>query len=459
MPMLALLSFVAMAAPVEAFHAAGRNVVPFPIRVESLPNGMRILMVPFDSPGLVAYDTVVRVGSRNEVEKGHSGFAHFFEHMMFRGTDKHPKEAYDSILSKRGVSNNATTTDDITCYTTFGPSSALPMVIDLESDRIQNLKYTAEDFATESKAVLGEYNSNFSDPAQKMDEVLRDLAYSAHTYKHTTMGFLADIEAMPKMYDYSVKFFRKFYTPDNTSLVVVGDFDADKVLLLIRQFYGGWKLKAQDPKVPAEPPQKTERHTHIDWNSPTQPRMVVAFHTPPASTKGLETAAQNLLGPYLFGPTSPLYKDLILDRQVAQSMDYLYADHRDPFLFEVLFTLKSDEAADPARLAFDKSVEELAQGRVDEKRLSDIRSNLRYSLIKSFDSAENVAAALAWSLGPTGEPDYLNRLYDGIDRVDGATLSAFAKSYLVSANETSVTLTGRRAGGQAASESSKAGLW
>lgn len=435
------VSLCALALP--ALAAQKGRVFPFPTQVEKLPGGLRVVLVPFESPGLAAYYTLVRVGSRNEVEKGHSGFAHFFEHMMFRGTENHPKASYDEILSKSGVSNNAFTTDDYTCYTVFGPAAALPVIVELEADRIQNLKYSVADFKTEAKAVLGEYNKNFSNPTEKMEEVLRDLAYARHTYKHTTMGFLADIEAMPQRYEYSLKFFRRFYTPDNATIIVVGDIDAGKVMALVRKHYGGWQRKSQEAKVAAEPSQPAEKRKHIEWVSPTQPRMMIAFHTPAASTASIDTAVQNVLGPYLFGPTSPLYKDLVLDRQLAQSVDFTYWDHRDPYLFTVLFTLKSDDAFGEAERAFQKAVDDLAKGTVDGPRLADIQSNLRYSTLKGFDNAERVALELASSLGPTGEIDYLNALFERIEQVDGPSLAGFASRHLLAKNRTVVALTGK----------------
>src|SRR5262249_21616304 len=125
-----LLPAVAMAAPPAK---GGTKAFPFPTETHTLPNGLHVGLVPYDSPGLVASYTLRRVGSRNEAEAGRSGYAHFFEHMMFRGTKKYSSEAYNAIVTKAGLNTNAFTSEDDTVYHLFGPSAALPTIIDIES--------------------------------------------------------------------------------------------------------------------------------------------------------------------------------------------------------------------------------------------------------------------------------------------------------------------------------------
>ena len=178
-----------------------------------LDNGLTVLSVPFDSPGIIAYYTVVRTGSRNEVEKGLSGFAHFFEHMMFRGTEAYPQEKYNDVLKSLGADSNAFTNDDWTCYHMTIPATALATAVEIEADRFQNLKYDEPSFQKEARAVLGEYNKSASSPFLKLNETMQNTAYTTHTYKHTTIGFLADIEDMPNQYAYSKVFLRPLVPP------------------------------------------------------------------------------------------------------------------------------------------------------------------------------------------------------------------------------------------------------
>src|SRR3954462_1786701 len=137
--LLPLLAALAAAAAAPALDSS--KAFPFPVELHTLPNGLRVAFVQYDSPGLVAYYTLMRVGSRNEVEKGRSGFAHFFEHMMFRGTRQHSAEDYNSTVTRLGLSTNAFTSEDMTVYHLYGPAQALPTIIEYEADRFRNLFY------------------------------------------------------------------------------------------------------------------------------------------------------------------------------------------------------------------------------------------------------------------------------------------------------------------------------
>src|SRR5690606_36732381 len=156
----------------------------------------------------------VQTGSRNEVEPGKSGFAHFFEHMIFRGMKKYLPEVYADILKKASADQNAYTMDDYTNYHITFTKDDLEKVLELETDRFQNLDYAESAFRTEALAVKGEYLKNYSNPTAKAYERVRDLAFYVHSYQHTTMGFIEDIEAMPDQMVYSKEFFDRWYRPE-----------------------------------------------------------------------------------------------------------------------------------------------------------------------------------------------------------------------------------------------------
>jgi zinc protease len=449
---LALALFLAAAAQTTAQAAASpklkrANAVapfkafPFPTELHTLPNGLRVVFVPYDSPGLAGYYTLMRVGSRNEPEKGRSGYAHFFEHMMFRGTKKHSGEEYNATMSRLGLNVNAFTSEDETVYHLFGPSKALPTIIELESDRFENLDYSEPQFKTEAGAILGEYAKSASDPEQKLEEVLSETAYTQHTYRHTVIGYLDDVKHMPSGFAYSREFFRRYYTPDNATIFVVGDFDKTRTLSLIEKAYGGWKGKLDPAPIAEEPPQNGARRAHVEWRTPTLSRLWMVWHAP--SGGDLKAAAvQTVLSGYLFGPTSPLHQDLVLGRQLVDSIEDSYENHRDAFTFGVLARVKEDRDLATVEEAVLRQVAELAGGKVDLARLEAVRSHLKYATVLSQDSAPRVASRLAVSTAITGDLDYLNQLYAQIEAVKPSDLVAFAKQYLVEPNRTTVTLTG-----------------
>ncbi|MDD5062938.1 MAG: insulinase family protein, partial [Candidatus Marinimicrobia bacterium] len=136
---------------------ATEPIFPYKYNIEVLPNGLKVITIPMESNGIVAYYSITRTGSRDEWEPGHSGFAHLFEHMMFRGTEKYPGPLYDKIMTELGADANAYTTDDYTCYHLNFAATDLEKIIEMESDRFIDLKYNEQDFKTETGAVYGEY--------------------------------------------------------------------------------------------------------------------------------------------------------------------------------------------------------------------------------------------------------------------------------------------------------------
>jgi zinc protease len=432
---------LAIAAPAVAKPAAATTkAFPFPMEVHTLPNGLRVVLISYDSPGLVAYYTLMRVGSRNEPEQGRSGYAHFFEHMMFRGTPNHSGLEWNQTITKLGLNSNAFTSNDMTVYHLYGPAKALPTIIDYEADRFEHLDYNEEQFKTEAGAILGEYAKSASNPEQILDEKMSETAYTKHTYRHTTIGYLDDVKAMPSGFTYSREFFRRYYTPDNATVVIVGDFDKKETLQHLGKAYGSWKGKLDAAKIPAEPAQTAPRSAHVDWKSPTLPRLWLTWHTPGANDLGA-TAVQSVLEAYLFGPTSPLYQDLVLGRQLVDSLESTWSPSRDPSLFGVLARIKKASDVEVVDQAIHDELAKLAAGSVDQARLDAVRSNLKYSAIVHLDTATRVAVTLATTTAQTGDLEAMNKLYARIDKLKPAELAAFAKKWLVDANRTSVTLT------------------
>ena len=211
------------------------DILPYHALERTLANGLRVIAVPTGFPNLVSIQIPVQTGSRNEVEPGKSGFAHFFEHMMFRGTPRFPNDAYEAIITRAGARQNAYTTDDYTNYHITCAAEDLETILDVEADRFMNLAYSEADFKTEARAVLGEYNKSAADPLTKLLEVQRDHAFTTHPYKHTTMGFIADIEDMPNQFEYSKTFFERWYRPEHTTVIVAGDVDPEATVRLVEK--------------------------------------------------------------------------------------------------------------------------------------------------------------------------------------------------------------------------------
>jgi zinc protease len=391
----------------------------------------------------VSFYIVVRTGSRDEVEPGHSGFAHFFEHMMFRGTEKYPAEKYNDVLKGIGADSNAYTADDRTVYHITAPAAELAKIIEIEGDRFKNLRYDEDVFRTEALAVLGEYNKSASNPFLPMQIKLRDLAFTQHTYKHTTIGFLEDIKAMPGYYQYSLDFFGRFYRPENAVALAVGDVKPDRVFELMQQHFGDWKPGYKAPDIKAEPPQKDPQKAHIEWPNPTRPYLMTGYHTPAFSAKTVDFPTLDIISELLFSEAAPLYRELVVEKQWVDFVFGGAEDHRDPYLFTVAARVKSEELVPEVKKTIDAAFERLKSQPVDSAVLERIKSHLRYRFALQLDSPNAVANTLAHYLGLTGSVETVNEVYQRYQQVTPADVQRVAKQTFLPSAETVVTLAAR----------------
>ncbi len=419
---------------------SAEDIFPYTAHEHELENGFRVVTVPYDSPGTLSYILIVRTGSREEVEPGHSGFAHFFEHMMFRGTEKYSKDEYNDVVKRMGADTNGFTSDDRTVYYIVGPSAELETMMDIESDRFLNLVYTEDDFRREALAVLGEYNKNISSPFLPLFERVRELSFTEHTYGHTTMGYLADIQAMPDKYEYSLRFFDRYYRPENVILLVVGDADPAQVNEMAGQYYGSWERGYQAAEIPVEPAQTEAKSSHIEWGGPIAPHLMVGYRAPAFSDSTVETATLDIISQLLFAESAPLYKQLVVDEQWVDQLSGFYSDHRDPYLFMVFARLKSEELLPKVEEAMAAAIADLKANPVDADRLERIKSNLRYSFAMSLDSPQSVALTVSNSLVLTGDPQSINRVYEQYQKVTAEDVQRIATEIFVDTAKSTVTL-------------------
>ncbi len=429
---------------------AGSGVFPTAPRVDRLPNGLTVITVPWDSPGIVAYYTLMRVGSRDEVESGHSGFAHLFEHMMFRGTERYPQEAYEAVLQGFGADNNAYTTQDFTLYTLTAPSSALEQVVTIEADRFQHLSYDEDQFRTETGAVRGEYDTNASNPFLKMWETLSEMSFSQHTYGHTTLGYLADIDRMPNELDYSRSFFRRFYTPDDATIIAVGDVDHDRLMELVRREYGSWRGRRDQPRVPAEPEPTAGATRHIDWPAEASPRMFVGYRTP-AFVSGRrprdreralrDTAALEVVHGLAFSEPSPLYQRLVVNERRALELGSWAGElSRDPHLFVIQATLADGQRFDDILGAIQGELDGLAEGHVEPARVEAVKSHIRYGMLTELQTPSDVADLIARTIAVGGSLESLDAYLAALAAVTPEDVARVAREYLTTQRRFVVTL-------------------
>jgi zinc protease len=435
-----ILVFLGAAALSMAADAS--KVFPYAYTQEDLPNGLRLVTIPTDFPNIVSIFIVVQTGSRNEVEPGKTGFAHLFEHMMFRGTENYPPDKYSGILTAAGAASNASTSNDRTVFHTTFSKEDLPTMLSMEADRFQNLKYSLDAFKTETGAVLGEYNKNSASPDQKLEEVLHDTAYDRHTYKHTTMGFLADVQDMPNQYDYSLKFFDRYYRPEYTTIIVTGDVDPKQVRALVDKSWSSWKRGSYHADIPVEPKQAAPRESHVDWPSPTLPLLDISFKGPAYTDTQKDTVALDALSTLAFGPTSDLYQKLVVKEQKLDSIGANSPEEVDPDLFSIRARLKNPSDMQYVREEILKTIQQFQANLVPADKLEAVKTRERYGFALRLDDSENVSNTVSRYIALRRTPDTIDKLYALYAQLTPEDIREAAKKYLIDSSRTIVTLTG-----------------
>jgi len=440
---LLILCSILLCLPLLALAQKTRKAFAYDYTIDDLPNGLRVVTVPTDYPNLVALYIVVQTGSRNEPEKGKSGYAHLFEHLMFRGSEHYTGQQRDQILKKAGANDNAYTTDDRTVYHEVFSKDDLNQVLELEADRFQRLKYPVDGYKTETKAVLGEFNKNSADPEEKAYEVLRATAYKVHTYSHTTMGFIEDIEDFPNQYEYSLQFYGRYYRPEYTTIVLVGDLKRDDALAMVKKYFGDWKRGNYVPNIPSEPDQKEPQESHVDWPSETLPLVYVAFRGPAYSEDKKDKAALDLLAPIAFGENSDLYQKLVLKEQKLDSLSFSFEDRVDPELFLVAAKLKDVKDTDYVRQQILETYQRSVKEPVPKDKLDSTRSRLRYQFALGMDSSEAIAGTLAGYIGLRRTPATIDKVFSLYDTITPQDIREAAAKYFVDNHRTIVTLSSK----------------
>ena len=442
---LILVLIIGMAAASVALPQKGK-IFPFDYKLVTLPNGFKAYLIKAGSTGQIAYVTVVRAGAREEWEPGKTGFAHFFEHIMFKGTDKYPD--YDAITTRIGAARNASTGSDVTQYYLVAASSSLEQIMDLESDRFMNLRYTEPVFRTEAGAILGEFSQGRANPRLYLSEKLMDTAFDVHTYKHLTIGFEKDVRAMPEGYQYSISFHNRYYRPENCVLLVAGDFDVNRAVQLIRKYYAAWKPGYVKPPIKPEPPQTAPREATVEFPGRTLPILAVAYKGPAWSPTDRLAVASEVLGLVAFGPNSDIYRRLVLEEQKVQSLSGDFGLNRDPNLLTIMTMINNTGDLQAIKDEIRKTVEKFRTEPCDSKLLADTKSAMKYGFLMQLETPQGINFALRDIAVYTGGIEAVEDYYRTLESISAEDLKAAANKFLVETGRTTVTLLPAKGGAQ-----------
>jgi len=417
--------------------AARAQSPDFPVTTHTLKNGMQVLVQPDHSIPNVALYIFYRIGSRNE-RPGTTGLSHFFEHMMFNGAKKYGPGELDKTEEANGASNNAYTTRDVTVYQDWFPRSALKLIFDIEADRIRDLTFDPKKIASEREVVASERrlsvdNNNFG----VLDEQLWANAFIAHPYQWPVVGWMSDIEHWTM--DDLKHHFEMGYSPNNATMVVVGDVSPEEIFQFCEQYIEPIPTHAPPPPVTTlEPEQLGERKLVV--HKPAQlPILMVGYHIP--QTNNPDFYALNILRTVLFqGESSRMYQRLVDKDQLALDVQSEVDPAFDPTL--VIITAQPRQDVDPAACekAIYEELDKLKTAPVSDQELEKAKNNRLvefYKEMQTINGRANIIGTYEVFMG-----DY-HKLFDAAKNYSAVTkddVQRVAQKYFGPNNRTVATL-------------------
>ena len=428
---------LASLALVAALAARTAAAVTLPVETRTLPNGLRVLVHPDHSAPVVSSYVFFRSGSRNE-HCGRTGIAHLFEHMMFNGGKKFGPGVFDDTIEQNGGSTNGYTTRDYTAYLNNFPREALPVVLDLESDRMANLAITPRNLEQERGIVMEERRLRIdNDVSGSMYEALYLQAYERSPYRWNTVGFMEDLKLITL--DDARAYFRTNYAPNNATLVLAGDVEPAAAFALAARYFGG--IPRRQPPGPvdaAEPVQDGERRVVVrrEAELPSVLMGYKAVRVADPDRPALDVASR-LLGT---GEASRLERDLVREHELATSVDADLEWGIDPELFTIRAQARPGKTAAELERRIDAVVAELARKPVPEDELAKAKRLLFAELVRSMKTANGKANQIGFFDVVFGDYTALFRVEDEWNAVTAADVQRVAARYLVPAGRTVVVL-------------------
>src|SRR5688572_29456927 len=413
----------------------------------TLANGLQVVFLEDHSTPIVHAEIWYHVGSKNE-KAGRTGFAHLFEHMMFKGSKNVDPEGHPSWISSIGGQSNAFTNEDVTVFWQTFPAQYLPLVLWLEADRLATLKIDDATFKTEREVVKEERRMRVENqPYGRLNEIVYDQAFTAHPYKHPTIGSMKDLEAA-SIEDVR-EFFRTYYVPNNATLVIVGDFDAKEALGLATQYFGRIP-KSQKPvprDIPVEPPSQKERRVRIEEEWPL-PAVVVAHHITfdgHPDSYPLHIASKVLSD----GQSGRIYRKLVYEKQIALAASGGGNIIEHPNLFFAVAIVQPGKTPEQATNALIAELDKLRKEPITAAELQQAKNQFARDYIFSRESNKDKANILAHAAVIHDDVKTADGEFDIFMKITQADVQRVAQKYFTPENRLVITIMpkGASAGG------------
>jgi zinc protease len=440
---LCILACVVCAAAYAPLHAAVRPP-KLQYQATTLPNGMRVILSEDHSTPIVHVSLWYHVGSKNE-KPGRTGFAHLFEHMMFKGSKNVEPEAHTSIIASVGGQSNAYTNEDTTVFWQTLPAQYLPLALWLEADRMATLRVDEDAFRREREVVKEERRMRVENqPYGRLNEIIYDQAFSAHPYKHPTIGSIADLEAA-SIEDVR-EFHRTYYVPENATLTVVGDFDTAQALQFINQYFARVPKAARPvPRdIPKEPAWTKERRVRIEESWPLPVVVVAHLITYDGHP---DSYPLHILSKILSdGQSARITRELVYNKRLALTAFGQGNIVADPNLFYAVAIVQPGRTVEEAEKALVAELDKLTREPVTPHELQRAKNQFARDYIVGRESNSEKALHLAHAVVIHNDVATADGEFDIFMNVSAADVQRVARTYFTPQNRLVLTIMPRGAG-------------
>ena len=421
-----------------ALGAAVRAAAPPTVQFTDtrLKNGLRVIISEDHTAPVFSIAITYNVGSRDE-RPGRTGFAHLFEHMMFKGSPNVGSGEHFTLVFNNGGDMNGSTSKDRTNYYERMPANQLDLVLYLESDRMRALDINKTSLDNQIGTVSEERKQGVDNqPYGRTSEAIDDLAYANFAYKHSTIGSLADLAAATV--DDVTAFFRTYYAPNNAVLAIVGDVRTDECLAKVRKYFESIPQQPPPPAVDmTEPPQTAERRLTIDDPLARLARIDIVYHIPPSLTPDAD--ALSVLGTILSsGRSSRFYESIVRQKQLASGVTSSAAESRGPGLFRVAGLVMPGKSVADLEQAFYAEVERVKAGPIEAWEIDKAKNIARRGFVTTLGSSLQRAVMMSQLAVFYDDPNLINTRWERTAAVTAADVQRVAQRYLTVENRSVV---------------------
>jgi len=402
-------------------------------RERTLPNGLRVLSVVDKSSPSVAINVWYHVGSKDDPDH-RSGFAHLFEHIMFKSTKNMKAEMMDRLTEDVGGQNNAFTQDDVTVYYEVVPSNYLETLLWAEAERLASLTVDEENFKSERAVVQEEFRQSvLAPPNGRLFYALDQKSFNAHPYKRPTIGSIEDLDAATV--DDVIKFHNTYYRPDNATLIVVGDFDPKQLDAWVDKYFASIpKPNLPLPRVRVAEPARTGEKRFMEY-APNVPLKGVAFTYLVPSEKNEDSDALTLAETILSrGRSSRLYQSLVYQQQIATNANANADLREDAGLFDIIAFVANGKKPEDVESSLRSEIKKLQDAPASAAELEKAKNQLVTGNLRSRETNLGKSQSLGRAAVLLGDPNRVNTELDRLQAVTAADVQRVAKKYFTDEN-------------------------